>query len=137
MVQRKQGLWVFTLIRPLAHRVYLVGDFNGWSQTIQMQRNPQGLWEATLALQPGMYRFRYHADGQWLTDYAAFGIERNHCGEYDSILFVPDERHRHTADRLRFPEADRVMEPVADSASQRPAASRPPPRTRHSAASGA
>jgi len=134
MVQRKQGLWVFTLIRPHAHRVYLVGDFNGWSQTIQMQRNPQGLWEATLALQPGVYRFRYYADGQWLTDYAAFGIERNDCDDYDSVLYVPDERHRDTADRLRFPEAGRVeqltgthaTQPVPDPTSGQQRRSTPP-----------
>ncbi len=95
MVYRKQGLWVFQVIRPGAQRVYLVGEFNGWSKTtVQMQPNAQGVWETSLALKPGVYRFRYFADNQWLTDYAAFGVERNATGEYDSILLVPEERTR-------------------------------------------
>jgi len=104
MVYRKAGLWVFNLIRPDAHRVYLVGDFNGWSKTtIQMHRNPAGLWETALTLKPGVYRFRYFADGQWLTDYAAFGVERNELGEYDSVLIVPDDRSAADRSRWRFP----------------------------------
>ncbi len=114
MVEQKQGLWVFKLIRPRARRVYLVGDFNGWSQTtIQMHRNPEGLWETSLALQPGVYRFRYFADGQWLTDYASYGVERNEAGEYDSVLYVPVDASRPSRSRLRFPSEAGAVSPSA------------------------
>lgn len=90
MVHRFGETWVFTLIRPRAHRVYLVGDFNAWSTTaVAMDRLADGRWAAVLELGPGVYRFRYYADGVWLTDFAAFGVERNRSGQFDSVLWVP------------------------------------------------
>lgn len=90
MVSRTPAGWRFLLIRPRAGRAYLVGDFNGWSTAaIQMQPGPDGQFEATLDLDPGTYRFRYFVDGVWMIDYAAFGLERNAQGQWDSVLFVP------------------------------------------------
>ena len=90
MVHRFDKTWVFALIRPRAHRVYLVGDFNDWSTTaVAMERLPDGRWAAALDLEPGVYRFRYYADGVWLTDYAAFGLQRNPSGQFDSVLWLP------------------------------------------------
>ena len=90
MVSRVQNRWRFTLIRPGARRVYLAGDFRRHAMTIQMVPTCPGVFQIDLDLAPGEYHFRYCADGQWLTDYAAFGVERRPDGEFDSILFVPD-----------------------------------------------
>lgn len=80
---------MFQLIRPGAKQVYLVGDFNGWSTAASpMTPTDRCLWQLTLALPPGVYHFRYIADGQWLTDYAAYGVVRNTLGEFDSVLLV-------------------------------------------------
>jgi len=52
-----------------------------------MRREPDGNWHAKVDLPPGVYRFRYRADGEWFTDYAAFGLEPSEFG-MDSILRV-------------------------------------------------
>lgn len=93
MVNRHGRHCRFRLIRPNARRAYLVGDFNNWSSTaIAMQRRDHGVWQTSLELPPGTYRFRYFVDGYWQTDFAAFGIERNRNGEWDSILYVPESQ---------------------------------------------
>ena len=91
MVHRSGGQWTFRLTCPGAQRVYLVGDFNDWSTTaLEMDQIAPAVWEASLQIPPGTYRFRYFvADGRWITDYAAFGVARNQTGGWDSILYVP------------------------------------------------
>jgi hypothetical protein len=45
-----------------------------------------------LRLPPGTYEFRYMAAGEWFTDYAAFGINKNMFGQYNSVLRIPKVR---------------------------------------------
>lgn len=76
LVWHPDGIVEFRFFRPGAHRVHLVGDFNGWeaSATV-MFLEPSGDWVRCLRLQRGTYRFKYLADGEWFPDYAAFGVE--------------------------------------------------------------
>lgn len=109
----------FRLIRPTARRVYLVGDFNDWSPTaVAMERLAGGVWQAHLDLPPGTYRFRYFVDQRWETDFAAFGIERNANGQWDSIVYIPDGEPG--------PEAEVAFTPAASTARapRRPAPTR-------------
>lgn len=70
--------------------VYITGSFNGWStHATPMQKVGQGKWQARLQLPPGEHQFRYYANGQWFTDYAAGGVVPNGFGEFNSILAVP------------------------------------------------
>jgi 1,4-alpha-glucan branching enzyme len=86
----------FRFLRPHAHRVYLVGEFNHWRVgDLPMTRAADGHWTARLHLGPGEYRFRYWADGQWFVDYASFGVEHGPFG-LDGIARVPP-RTRPTA----------------------------------------
>ncbi len=89
MVTVNNGRAEFVFYRPEAQQVHLVGDFNGWREGAQpMKRNEAGQWRLTLSLPAGEFRFRYHADGQWFTDYAAFGVEPADGG-MNSIVHVP------------------------------------------------
>ncbi len=91
MVIRSGGKCVFRAICPATRRVYVVGDFNRWSRTaVAMQPVARGIWQATLHLAPGTYRFRYFADDRWLIDHAAFGLLPNGFGGWDSVVWVPD-----------------------------------------------
>jgi 1,4-alpha-glucan branching enzyme len=66
----------------------LAGDFNGWNpQSTPMTREPGGWWSCRLQLNPGTYQFRYLGDGEWFTDYAAFGLERTPFG-WNSVITV-------------------------------------------------
>jgi len=88
MVTVKSDCVKFSFFRPHASSVHLVGDFNGWKQDmLAMTPTGDGFWHAELDLPPGIYKFRYLSDGEWFTDYAAFGVE---CGPFgpDSVLRV-------------------------------------------------
>lgn len=85
------GQWVeFSFFRPNAERVHVVGEFNDWrSNELPMMRGPDGYWRMRLRLPAGEFRFRYCADGEWYTDYAACGLEPSEFG-LDSLLRVPE-----------------------------------------------
>jgi hypothetical protein len=53
-----------------------------------MSRDERGYWRAIVELPAGEFKFRYCADGEWFTDYAAFGVEPGRFG-MDSIVRVP------------------------------------------------
>lgn len=89
MVTVKGRCVEFQFRRPSARRVYLAGDFNGWQQDqLAMKPGPDGVWRAHLRLPEGRFRFRYWADGQWFTDFAAFGVEPGPYGPV-GIVYVP------------------------------------------------
>lgn len=68
--------------------MHLVGDFNNWAVgSTPMTRVDGTLWISRLSLPQGTYRFRYVADGQWFTDFAAFGVESGPLG-INSVLQV-------------------------------------------------
>jgi len=53
-----------------------------------MVRRGDGYWIARMRLPAGEFKFRYCADGEWFTDFAAFGVEPGRFG-MDSVLLVP------------------------------------------------
>jgi len=78
----------FSFFRPQAGQVYVVGDFNGWrEQAMPMARTADGHWRLRVVLPEGRFRFRYRADEEWFTDYAAFGLEPGPFGD-NSIVQV-------------------------------------------------
>ncbi|MFP4052359.1 MAG: isoamylase early set domain-containing protein [Phycisphaerae bacterium] len=87
---RIDGEWIeFRFFRPGAQAVHLAGDFNDWRQgELPMSLSKDGYWLARLKLPAGEYKFRYCADGEWFTDYAAFGVEPGEFG-LDSLVRVP------------------------------------------------
>jgi 1,4-alpha-glucan branching enzyme len=89
---KPNGSIEFRFYRPGVRDVRVVGCFNGWCTSplnaLRMRPAGDGWWVATATLPPGDHRFRYVADGQWYTDYAANGIEHGKLG-INSLLFVP------------------------------------------------
>lgn len=89
---REDGYTEFRFFRPAAACVFLSGDFNQWrSDQLKMVRQDNGYWVLRLPLPAGDYKFRYLADGQWYTDFAAFGVEPGRFG-LDSLLRIPQPR---------------------------------------------
>ncbi len=79
----------FRFYRPGAVQVHLAGDFNHWRKDeLPMVRGDGGYWVARMRLPSGEFKFRYCADGEWFTDYAAFGVEPSRFG-LDSVVRVP------------------------------------------------
>lgn len=78
----------FSLPPEAAHEaVRIVGEFNGWEGTT-MDRQKDGSWKATVALQPGReYEFRYWVDNErWQNDPAADRYVRNPFGADNSVV---------------------------------------------------
>jgi len=89
MVTLKDGVVEFRFFRPQARQVHLAGDFNDWRDgELAMEPAGDGYWVAQIRLPAGEFRFRYCADGEWFTDYAAFGLEPGQFG-LDSVVRVP------------------------------------------------
>jgi CubicO group peptidase (beta-lactamase class C family) len=68
-----------------AYHVTLVGTFNDWNDLIEPMHWENGSWTISLALPPGIYRYKFVVDGVWLTD------TRNPKftpGSFDSELIV-------------------------------------------------
>lgn len=84
-----QDNWAeFSFYRPDADDVFVAGDFNEWRHgQLAMSPDDNGYWTARLRLPAGEFKFRYCADGQWFTDYAAFGVEPGRFG-MDSIVRI-------------------------------------------------
>lgn len=67
--------------------VSVVGDFNDWDLTATPLKSRRGKLTATVALQPGWYRFRYRrADGSWFDDEAPDCYEANEYGGKNCVL---------------------------------------------------
>ena len=58
----------FTLKAPGAKQVYLVGDFNNWNATVEKMERSGDVFEISLYLVEGTYRYKFVVDGNWITD---------------------------------------------------------------------
>jgi 1,4-alpha-glucan branching enzyme len=89
MVTRQANCVTFRFYRPNAHRVHLVGDFNGWGhEPLLMTRTRDGYWVAALRLPPGDHQFQYRADGDAYLDFAANGLDFGPLGA-NSVVTIP------------------------------------------------
>lgn len=80
----------FVTLSPRAKSVQVAGDFNGWQPTkLPMEKiNETGVWQASVKLPTGKYRYRLVVDGQWLQDPYNQTSELNPFGGYNSIVEV-------------------------------------------------
>jgi 1,4-alpha-glucan branching enzyme len=79
----------FCLTAPQAGNVQLVGDFTEWKEhPLHMHRGGQGVWQATVALEPGMHRYRFLVDGEWTDDPECTIRVPNPFGTQDAIRQV-------------------------------------------------
>jgi 1,4-alpha-glucan branching enzyme len=89
-----------------AEKVYVVGEFNGWSEDADPMEREDGAFVARLALTPGRtYRFRYLLDGErWENDWAADAYVPNEFGGEDSVIDL-------TATATAEPDAESQADP--------------------------
>jgi 1,4-alpha-glucan branching enzyme len=82
----------FRFFRRGVKNVSVVGTFNAWQiGATSLQTRGDGWWYIRLSLPYGIHQFRYVADGQWYTDFAAHGIEHSKWG-LNSLLLVGPPR---------------------------------------------
>jgi len=101
IVQKPDGTVEFAYYRPGARDVRLAGDFTGWRAGSPMRCDERGWWRAELTLEPGKHLFKYVVDGSiWETDYAAYGVENDRHGGWNSVVQIEGE-----AKKLQLPKA--------------------------------
>ncbi len=71
--------------------VYVVGDFNNWTQSDNSRLDKvNGVWQKRFSLKPGSYKYRLVVDGKWQEDPANPLNEKNPYGELDSLLLIKE-----------------------------------------------
>ncbi|MBS1915729.1 MAG: hypothetical protein JST87_05590 [Bacteroidetes bacterium] len=71
-----------------AKKVMLAGDFNEWApDEIAMKKTPDG-WEASYALGPGNYQYKFIVDDRWITDPANPQKVNDGRGNINSYLVI-------------------------------------------------
>ena len=69
-----------------ATSVLLVGDFTHWQKGgIPMRKDKNGIWEASVALEPGKHSYRFIVDGEWRDDPECKVRVPNPFGTHDMI----------------------------------------------------
>jgi 1,4-alpha-glucan branching enzyme len=75
---------------PDAKHVYLAGDFNQWSPNKKrMSKYRDGSFRAKVTLKPGVYQYKFIADGVWVTDPEAPDMAPDPFGGVNSLLRIP------------------------------------------------
>jgi 1,4-alpha-glucan branching enzyme len=79
----------FSFSAPSAMSVQLVGDFTQWQQNpINMKKGSEGIWHASVPLEPGTHHYRFLVDGQWRDDPECTLRVPNPYGGQDSVRQV-------------------------------------------------
>jgi len=90
LLRRPSGTSVtFAITAPSVRSIALVGDFTDWrSDRVQLKRTGAGLWQATVKLHPGRYRFAYLVNhDEWRADSRAASAPDD-FGRPTSVLTV-------------------------------------------------
>ncbi len=59
----------FSILAPQAQSVFLAGSFNAWAKdATALRKLKNGLWKATVSLEPGRHEYRFVVDGEWTDD---------------------------------------------------------------------
>jgi 1,4-alpha-glucan branching enzyme len=90
MIRRTTGRQqTFSFDAPEANQVQLVGEFTRWTERpINMEKDLEGVWRATVTLKQGRYRYRFIVDGQWCDDPECAVRESNPYGSHNAVRQV-------------------------------------------------
>jgi 1,4-alpha-glucan branching enzyme len=71
-------------------KIFLCGDFNNWDEKSHPMKKVGDLWQLSLRLPAGEYRFKYLVDDFWYNDLEAHKYTPNVWGSDDSVVVVPE-----------------------------------------------
>jgi hypothetical protein len=82
----------FRCVAPGAKAVAVVGGFNRWDPGSDPLTDPDGdgIWEATVDVNPGIWRYAFVVDGDWVRPQGAQRYEDDGFGGVNGILEVLD-----------------------------------------------
>ena len=68
--------------------VAVAGSFNDWQPRVMKDKNGNGVYRCRLLLAPGVYQYKFLADGAWRTDSLNPDFVPNEYGSLNSVLTV-------------------------------------------------
>jgi len=73
--------------------IYLFGSFNGWNRKdiLMKDENNDGMFDAEVALEPGVYQYKFFADGREIVDNENPVKVPNGFGDFNSIRTISDD----------------------------------------------
>ena len=82
----------FVVDAPAAETVHLVGDFNEWQPTVELEDlDGDGVWSGRVPLQPGVHEYMFVIDGSdWITDPNAVGYQDDGFGQRNALVAVSE-----------------------------------------------
>jgi len=80
----------FTLHADKGQAIYVAGEFNGWDPTAKKMayKARQGLYTATIKLDPGSYQYKFVIGGAWCADPENANAVPNDQGTFNSLVTV-------------------------------------------------
>lgn len=80
----------FLYVAPDADAVTVAGDFNEWSDGAFELRDPDGdgVWTGHLPLTPGLHKYMFVVDGEWVTDPLAERYVDDGFGNRNALINV-------------------------------------------------
>jgi hypothetical protein len=81
----------FLYVAPEAEAVAVAGDFNDWSPDGFALRDPDGdgIWTGEAPLSPGLHKYMFVVDGEWVTDPQADRYVDDGFGNRNALIEVP------------------------------------------------
>ena len=91
----------FRIHAPEATSVSVVGGWNAWNPEADPLSGPdsRGVWEVTLPLKPGIWRYAFVVDGDWVKPPGALRYEEDGFGGENGVLIVPEPVGRPVTER--------------------------------------
>ena len=81
----------FLYVAPDAETVTVAGDFNDWSEGSFPLRDPDGdgIWTGEAPLSPGLHKYMFVVDGEWVADPLADRYVDDGFGNRNALIEVP------------------------------------------------
>ncbi|MGK7310895.1 MAG: hypothetical protein ACN0LA_01530 [Candidatus Longimicrobiales bacterium M2_2A_002] len=81
----------FLYVAPEAETVTVAGDFNDWSEQGFGLEDPDGdgIWTGEAPLSPGLHKYMFVVDGEWVTDPQADRYVDDGFGNRNALIEVP------------------------------------------------
>jgi hypothetical protein len=73
---------------PDARVVALAGTFNDWNQSQLLFGREEGGWVCRIELDPGVYRYKFVVDGDWLLDPSNPDTAEDEAGNVNNVIEV-------------------------------------------------
>jgi cyclomaltodextrinase / maltogenic alpha-amylase / neopullulanase len=86
---RQNIFFSYTAWKPV-ERINLFGSFNGWNRDSHPMKDEDqdGIYEISVALEPGLYEYKFYVDGEEIIDSSNSKAVPNNFGGWNSILNV-------------------------------------------------